>query len=299
MKMESAEIYNSLPEENYLVGKYHPQFLARGGDHLVYEIPEHSDVVVKASTFRIKDILAYNAEHGLPLDSLADDMRQDIQGELREKDDQSRQLRTYFGSEHTLSERRYLMKVPVTPDTLTEIFKGDWKGRTSSSYASDIDQAWTAVVVQQRAEGVDDPTHLSLNFEGFLEEDKYDDTAIKAILAQAEQDPALKDSLKEFISKAVSYAEETGNILAMAGKDNVIFYKKDDVWNYMLVDALPIHNEPVFKTAQEISKKIMNHEKITPHQQTLLMKALNFSRTINNIAEALGMSERLQIQEKE
>ncbi|MES2314631.1 MAG: hypothetical protein V4524_01690 [Patescibacteria group bacterium] len=299
MKAESQPVYDVLPQENNLVEKYHPKFLACGGDHLVYEIPEHPDVVVKASTFRIKDILVDNAEHGVPLDSLSDGMREFVGTELKEKDEQSRNLRNYFGNEHTLAERRFLMKVPVTGEIVADIFKDDWKGRVPPEDSLNMNEAWSSVTVQQRAEAINDPKHLSLNFEGFLEEDKYDDTAIQHILTLSENNPALRDSLKEFVSKAVSYANETGNILAMAGKDNIIFYKdpeNGEKWNYLLVDALSIHNEPVFKVAQEISLKIINGEKITPHEQTLLMKALNFTRTINNIASALGMSEHLGLQ---
>ena len=165
-------------------------------------------------------------------------------------------------------------------------------------------KAWSSVIVQQRAEAISDPGHLSLNFEGFLEDGRYDETAIQNILTLSETDSALRYSLKEFVSKAVSYANETGNILAMAGKDNVIFYKdaengdnvNDEKWNYLLVDALPIHNEPVFKISQEISHKIMNDQKISEHEKTLLKKGLNFTRTINNLAEKLGMVGRLSVQ---
>ncbi len=304
MKPESIHTYDNLPEEDYLVEKYQPKFLARGGDHLVYEVQDHPDVVIKASTFRVKDILANNVEHGIPLDSMSDDMRAQIETELKEKDEQSKALRNYFGNEHTLAERRYLMKVPVTGEILTDIFKGDWKGRIPPASSLEMKKAWSSVIVQQRAEAISDTTHLSLNFEGFLEDGKYDETAIQNILALSEIDPALRDSLKEFVSKAVSYANDTGNILAMAGKDNVIFYKEannsdnvnEEKWNYLLVDALPIHNEPVFKMSQEIARKIMDDQKITEHEKTLLKKGLNFTRTINGLAEKLGMMERSSLQ---
>ena len=306
MKPESLQTYNNLPQEDYLVEKYQPKFLARGGDHLVYEVQDHPDVVIKASTFRVKDILTSNAEHGTQLDSMSDDMRAQIEAELKEKDEQSKALRNYFGNEHTLAERRYLMKVPVTGEILTDIFKGDWKGRVPPASSLEMKKAWSSVIVQQRAEAISDPEHLSLNFEGFLEDGKYYETAIQNILKLSETDRDLKDSLKEFVGKAVSYANETGNILAMAGRYNVIFYKEakksdnvnEEKWNYLLVDALPIHNEPVFKMSQEIARKIANNKEVIPHEKTLLKKGLNFTRTINNLAEKLGMAERLTLQDK-
>jgi hypothetical protein len=237
---------------------------------------------------------------------MSDDMRAQIEAELKEKDEQSKLLRNYFGNEHTLAERRYLMKVPVTSEILTDIFKGDWNGRIPPADSLDMKKAWSSVIVQQRAEAINDPEHLSLNFEGFLEDGKYDETAIQNILKLSETDPAHMNSLKEFVSKAVSYANETGNILAMAGKDNVIFYKEaknsdnvnEEKSNYLLVDALPIHNESVFKISQEIARKIADNEDVTPHEKILLMKGSNFTRTINGLAEKLGMSERLSLQDK-
>jgi hypothetical protein len=42
--------YDILPEDHELVLRYKPKFLARGGEHLVYLVDGHPDIVIKAST---------------------------------------------------------------------------------------------------------------------------------------------------------------------------------------------------------------------------------------------------------
>ena len=40
---------------NEIIKHYKPKFLARGGEHLVYVVDGHPDIVIKASTYKIKD----------------------------------------------------------------------------------------------------------------------------------------------------------------------------------------------------------------------------------------------------
>src|SRR3989344_773478 len=43
--------------EHDLVSRYQPKFLAKGGEHIVYEVPEHPDIVVKVSTGPLKKVI--------------------------------------------------------------------------------------------------------------------------------------------------------------------------------------------------------------------------------------------------
>lgn len=328
MSIESTQPYDKLPSDNELVEHYQPRFLARGGDHLVYEVNDHPGVIIKASTFKIKDILSSNAENNLPLDSFSGDLKIGIEKEIAEKNSQIRQLRKYFGNEHTLSERRYSMKVPVTKELLDNIFQDDWQNRLPPQGSESIKEAWSAVIIQERADAVSDPDHLGLYFGGFLEERECDPEeykklneslikksiqstedierffklqdnpqthALQDVMARTENDPALKEVLEELVRKLISYAQETGNILALAGKDNIILYQQKGKWNYLLVDALPIHNEPVFREAQAILHKFTNGDEITKHDKTLLMKVMNFTRTVNGLSASLGIANRLNL----
>jgi hypothetical protein len=329
MHPESENAYNALPDDHELVEHYKPTFFARGGDHLVYTVDDHPDVVIKASSFKIKDILSENIERGNSPDALTEEQRESLEQEIAEKNAQIRQLREYFGRDHTLPERRCLMKVPITKTLLDEIFVGDWKNRKTPTAAEQVSELWSTVIVQKRAEEIDDPNHLSFHFGSFLEErppldpeeyNKLNDVFISlkkedpalaeqlfslqdnpethnltAAIERAKTDPQLAQVLQELVQKMIGYAQDTGNILAMAGEDNIILHNREGQWNYLLVDALPVHNEPVFHEAQNIVRKYANSEILTKYEKTLLMKAMNFVRVTNGLAEKLGMEDRLHL----
>ncbi len=331
MNPESINIYDRLPDDHELIEKYQPKFINRGGDHLVYEVVDHPEIVIKASTFKIKDIISENAESGGELNSLSDIQRENLQKELDEKNQQIKELRQYFGKEHTLSERRYLMKVPISKQILDEIFFDDWKNRELPIGSDDLNEVWSAVIVQKYTEEISNPEHLSLNFGGFLEERGYDSAeykkindafilrhnvssedielffklqdnpekhALADIINKAESDQKLRDVLEDFITRTIKYTNETGNILALSGQDNIILYEKDGDWQYLLVDAVPVHNEPVFKDAQDAIDRYLQGEELSKHEMTLIMKSLNFTRVINGISSSLAFSDGLNLVEQ-
>lgn len=328
MNLESSSVYDNLPENSGLIEHYKPKFLARGGDHLVYTVEDHPDMVVKASTFKIKDILHENAKNNQPLDSLSEDQKTKFEKEIFDKNLQITQLREFFGREHTLSEKRYLMKIPVSNEVLREIFKDDWKKRQPPINSQTLIEAWASVAVQKKSEEILDPDHNGLSCGGFLEDREYKSSdykelnnkfcvnpthdqedrnvffnlqdnpeihAISDLLTLAVNDQGLRELMQELNKKMINYAENTGNILALAGKDNIIFYRKNDLWNYLLVDALTIHDEPVLHFAREAIHKYLNNEQLTDHEKILIIKALNFTRIVNGLALCLDIEERLNI----
>lgn len=328
MSAERLIPYNKLPVEHEAVMRYKPKFLARGGDHLVYEAEGHPDTVIKASTFKIKDVLMDNAERGLSLDAMSDEMRASLEKETEEKNAQIRQYREYFGTEHTLSERRYVMQVPVSPEIIKEIFIDDWKDRQPPHGIGEIQDTWTAAVIQKKAPEISDPNHLGLYFGGFVEDRKEQPDAteyemlnnaflgkksiasedldlffktqdnpkthaLADLVAKAQEDPMLKTAVQEIVRKSISFAEETGNILALAGEDNVILFPKEEGWNYLLVDAIPLYNDPIFKLAKEAKERSASEEDLSSQDKAYITRALNFARTMNGLAAALGLEERL------
>ncbi|MEO6536236.1 MAG: hypothetical protein ABIT47_00955 [Candidatus Paceibacterota bacterium] len=330
MSLEQPNSYNKLPAGHEAVIQYRPKFIARGGDHLVYETEGHPDTVIKASTFKLKDILMDNAERGQPLDDISDEMRSALEQELEEKNAQIRLYREYFGAKHTLSERRYLMQVPISPEIIEEIYKKDWTYRVPPQGIENIQSAWTAAVIQKKAPQISDPNHLQFSFGGFVEErtvkpdsneyaklndaflgketitpedlelffkiqDNPEIHALSDLLAKAEAEPALKEAIKDFIGKSIIFANETGNILALAGEDNVILYPQDDTWSFLLVDAIPLYNQPLYQEAKEILIRERKGEVLNKEETGFLTRGYNFVRTMNGLAAALGMTERLQL----
>jgi hypothetical protein len=328
MSLETPSPYNKLPADHEAVEKYEPTFIARGGDHLVYEAKGHPDTVIKASTFKIKDILEENEEKGLAPDALTEDTRAALEKEVFGKNAQIRLFREYFGTEHTLSERRYLMQVPISPEIIEEIFKDDHRKREAPLGIEAVRDMWTAAVIQKKAPEIADPNHLGLYFGNFLEErriqpeptdyEKLNDAflgkdtitpedlelffrtqdnpkthALADLLAKAEQDPKLKIAIADFIRKSIRFAKETGNILALAGEDNVVLSEKDGEWNYLLVDAIPLYNEPIYSEAKEAKVRVENEEELLGNDIAFIVRAKNFVRTMNGLAAALGIEDRI------
>lgn len=330
MSAERPSPYSTLPAEHEVVIKYNPRFLARGGDHLVYEAEGHPDTVIKASTFKIKDILVGNTERGLPLDSLSEETRGLLEKEVTEKNAQIRMYREHFGTEHTLPERRLLMRVPISQEIIQEIFKNGWKDRPVPEGISEINEAWSVVVIQEKAPQISDPKHRGLYFGGFIEErevqpsqsdyeqlnaaflgketitqedlelffrtqDNPDTHALADLLSSAAADSSLGAAAEDFVRKSVSFAKSTGHILALAGEDNVILYPKDDGWDYLLVDAIPLYNDPILTSAKEAQERERAGEQLSNQDKAYVTRALNFVRTMNGLAAALGMEERLPL----
>lgn len=58
------QLFNVSETGHEVVSKFHPEFLARGGEHVIYTVPEHPDVVVKAVAETITSGIRSNTEHG-------------------------------------------------------------------------------------------------------------------------------------------------------------------------------------------------------------------------------------------
>ena len=94
--------------EHELISKYQPKFLAKGGEHIIYEIPEHPDIVVKAETGLLEKIIEWNAEHGLPIDSLPEEFKPRIHEYLKQEATRHQELKKYFGADHVPSQKEGL-----------------------------------------------------------------------------------------------------------------------------------------------------------------------------------------------
>jgi hypothetical protein len=321
--------YDELPEDNELVSRYQPRFLNRGGEHLVYLVDGHPNLVIKASTYKIKDsVMSIIDRQGDVDDSvLESEAREKYEDEIKKKNEEIRQLRSSFGKEHTLKERRYLMKVPVSHELLKEIFYNDYFARVLPDSAKNINEVWTHVVVQEFTKISNDPNRLSLTYGHFLENGDVDPELYKRVtsvlvdplsiefkerdfldlqdcsrnkslsnlITMAETDNQLREQLELFVKNAIEYAERTGQILALAGEDNVLFSQENGVWDFLLVDALPNSPEPIFQIIKGLSEKISKNINLTSDDKEYLKRGINFVRIINGIARSLGLQDQLKL----
>jgi hypothetical protein len=328
--LESNPSFKRLPEDSPLIEKYKPEYLSRGGEHLVYRVPGHPDVVVKASAHKITNILSkYYATEVADTESLREKVVKDFSLEIDLKNKEAAELRAVFGKEHTLAERRYLMQVPITKEILDSLYDSDYFKRSLPESAQNVREVWTHVIVQTFTPAASDPDRLSFSFGGLIEEkvadaNRYDEITQAAlaggmvpefeekflnlqdisankdltkILNEAKTDEELHAQVSDFIKKSIQYTMQTGQVLALAGNDNVFFYMKNGHWNYTLMDVIPVPTEPIFEDSRALEEKILNGEKLSARESFLLERALNYVRVINGTAKILGLQERIELPE--
>lgn len=303
--------------EHELVTKYQPKFLAKGGEHIVYEIPGHPDIVAKVSTEILKKVISWNAEHGLPIDALATEVEPHAREYLKQETERYQQLKQYFGAGHVLGQKKILAKVPLTERILNDLYAGE--------APSAGNEAWGVVMVQRRAEELRDPEHLTL-VAGYSEksdvesktyraatehlvfgkdqEQKIDrekllavqpNDHLKSLVERADNDESLKAALVDLIGKSISYTQETGEILDLAGADNITFSQTNGKWTYRLVDALyPGEKSMVDKTKIALLNLSLGNE-IGEGERNQVMNSFNYARTINGLAEQFGVQQRVNM----
>lgn len=327
-----GEKYKVSGIESDIFTRYKPEFLGRGGDHLVYQIPKHPNLVAKASWKKVFEIFKEAQSHQADDSATRSYAENRFLPDVQQKNAEIRNLRRYFGAEHTLQERRYLMQVPVPRKIMEELFRDYYRGKKPFDRlknVQDIQDVWTTVSVQRLCKEVQDPNRLSFCFGRFPEDFPQEEAAymnitrallygvranpmptneflrfqdvspskgLTHLIESAEHIPALKNQLIDFVQKAIAYADNEGQILDLVGKDNVIFSERDRTWNYTLVDALPLAIRPVLKDL----RSYLTHpagRSLDRRRRLHFLQVINFARAINGAASAIGIDERLYLPE--
>jgi hypothetical protein len=303
--------------EHELVSKYQPKFLTKGGEHIVYEIAGHPDVVVKVSTGPLKRIIDWNIEHHLPTDLLPKEIELLACEYLAKERARYQKVKGYFGSEHVPSQKEFILKIPITEGILNALYEG--------KSPAEVSEVWGVVMVQKRVEALADPKHLAIvggySEHGEVPEDVYaiatehlvfaknpqekiekdlflkiqSPNELKALLEMAERDTNLKAVLKELIEKIISYTEDTGEIFDLVGQDNIVLSQKNGEWDYVLVDTRYPGESKMVDEAKVVLLKLSSGSEIDGHEKNILLNIFNFVRTVNGLAEQVGAQNRLNI----
>lgn len=320
--------FENIPEGTELSSRYKLHYLEQGNDHVVYEVEDHPDIVVKASTYVINDIISENQESSQPFGTLSEERRLILEEEVALKNSSIRKLREYFGNEHVLRERRFIQSVPVSREMTEEIFsKKNFFNRPKPNITEDVIEVPTIVIVQEKIVLGEKTDSISVNYGSFAErntqvdpeeyqrinqafvgnediqheqiqaaiemQNSYGQGNLDYIVALARSDSKIKECLVRFVKDAIRYSNETGNFLALAGKDNVVLQESDGNWDYLLLDALPISNMPGYEILRNCLMRFMSGEQVKDEELNLSAKVLNYVRFINILAKSLGMNERL------
>lgn len=310
--------------DHELVKKYQPKFLARGGQQVIYEIPGHLDVVAKVEVEPLIRIQQHNQKQGLPPEAMDPEILPDINAALEKKRAGYQDLRKYFGSEHVLPSRNYLIKVPMTPkmmDWLYVIYANT--GPYPSEAVRQAREVWAILEIQRRAPELENPDRLGfashyienevsdseryrritaalleLDPSAHYVQQEFDALMIPStqdLLKAADADPKLAETLRDLTRRTIQYANETKTILDLASGDNLpVFKKPDGSWTYRLVDALYPDSSEMLSLARDAALKATRGEvEMGDPEWFYLHNAVNFVRFINGLARRFGVEGQI------
>src|SRR3989344_3563845 len=140
--------------DHNIVRRYHPKFLVMGGEHIVYEVPSHPNIVLKVVSESIRRSINWNLKRGNVADDFSEDLSILIQDYLQRESKRYEQLKEYFGRENVVNQKKFFVKLPVTEEILDTLYRHKPPTLTK--------EAWGITTVQKRAEGVYDDNRMTL-----------------------------------------------------------------------------------------------------------------------------------------
>jgi hypothetical protein len=301
--------------------QYAPEFYAKGAEQLVYKIPGHPDIVIKAQIAPMRHVIsmieAANPNADVEMKILQYGKEINAQANNRHKE-----LRDHFGK-HVLPQRCIFMKVPVTQGILNRVYP-------NSRTLPNIYETWTLVTIQRYADAVtwngklgvqcgyveredlqgkseheigtkceeykrvtdhlvfQKNPHQKLGIEEFLGVQKH--PSLRMLIERSNQDSNLRFALTRFLVDMIKFTNETDEFIDLAGRDNVLFHQNDGVWTYTLIDPLVSQGKIIRRVRSAISNNI-----IDATSRRLLLHILNYIRTVNGLAEQLSIKERVDV----
>ncbi len=301
-------------EQEEVIKKYKPRFLSAGSHQLVFEFPEHESVVGKVDKELLARILKYNLQRNFPTDTKPP--KEVIDRTLKEERERFDKLRSVFGH-HVLKQRSYFLPLPVNRDLIDHAVSD----RVARLMLETPVKTWALVRIQEKMPQQARSSGRSLNFR-YAEDDRklspeiY--TALNAALLDGEgrlekplehpsfkplnwvegnqEDESMQVALVDFINRAVEYTKRYGEIIDLAGSDNVSFYPKEGEWNYALID--PLERKNGFRDARRDMEKLLNGETVKGEAWNRLLNAVNYTRTINALSHSVGMENQLKLSDR-
>ncbi|MDQ7815226.1 MAG: hypothetical protein RDU25_05500 [Patescibacteria group bacterium] len=309
--------------DTVLAGQKHwPYLAAKGGEHLVFSFddPRLQGIVYKVNYFESLPLLTAWYEGEDAMERKLDLMRE----EMDQRTAKLNQMRDYFGFNAVPPQRFVIKKLPVT-DSLIMALKAE-----RLVQGMDLPKelpVWTCV--QRKIKKPEGQTY-SLN--GYYPESKvkfgrswsredietYDaahDVLFGGPLSELDQasqekwvlleypellplwqakigDPVFKKELQQVVKKLIAYTQETGELMELAGAENLVLLKEKAGWQVKLFDALPMKGVSM-ESLRGITAKLKSGRSLTLQQRYVAMNGLNTLRFINALALIAEVPERM------
>jgi hypothetical protein len=301
-----------------LVSKYKPKFLGYGGEHVVFSLPGHPNVVAKVHKGSLEGSVQRYVEDGQGFDVVPEGFEEAKAVFLQKERAVQKNLQKHFG-DAIPRERPVGMRVPVTIPILEASIDRD----LARAVPDDVHEVLALVRIQERApEAALSPEAVQTSFQYLeknvdLDQDVYasitamlhDGTELfdeevlpnvmkgsDAFVRQLSEEPGLAKVIRDFAEHAIGYSEETGELLDLAGPGNVIFYQEDDAWKCLMIDA-KYPDRDRFTQAQEQMQRFLDGESLTDEQANWILNALAYVRSINATLALTGSEKRLRLVE--
>lgn len=312
------------PNDHRLYKRYQPKLAGHGGEQAVYVVPRFPHQVIKVNFRLLKPLLDQYPLPETPAQEKA--LLQKLGGEVLGQQAAYERLVSIFGREHLLAERVTKMRLPVT-QALVEDVLGESAPNLPDSGVNfpfvvriqelvpqyildtglDMRSGYAEKHINDSLEKEsyargslrwlsDEPDDTPFDPELFLE--CQGSTALANLINVAKTEPALKLVIVDFLEKAMEYTRVTGLILDLAGENNVVFFQDAETkeWDYRLIDAsFPDRTKGQIGIATGALENYIDREKLTEIEYMALYNALNYTRTVNGLADAMGMSERINL----
>ncbi len=314
-----------------LPDKHEPRFLARGGEHLVFDFedPKHRGIVYKV-----------NYQESMPairakMSGDPERLKKEVAG-LKEKIAQRReitaQIRRYFGYNAVPAQQYQLREVPVSREIIHQLRPN------LASEVKDIESAPALVLAQRKKESLTDPAAQRISLTSYYPEASgrfyrtqdimarvdYDAAhdilagkgrsdlsseaqreavlraypALWPLMQEAKYDPALFEKLRDTAGEMAHFIQDTGIPLELAGKDNVVLVKDKKGWELLMPDALPLGDYSVIDLEIAI-ERLKRGEELTPRLRGVALNVLNSVRVANALALLTDAPERVRVPELE
>lgn len=302
--------------ENNDVSKYKPKFLGMGAEQMVFGLEGKENSVVKVNVGMLYRFLhQFNPETNEV--EINQEQQRKIDDFIQLDRERAKTMRKYFGR-HYLMERAMTMNVPVTKALLGEAYTD--QDRFVQTFPSGEIELPSIVRIQEKAPKAMQESSASFNF-SYLETEQIsvgdyeklnamliDQTEpfdlsfykqntsqeLTLLLQNLESDEQLRETIKAFLEQVIEYVEKTGEVLDIAGEDNVQFYKEGDTWDYVLLDA-KYPKPDLVRQAQEFLQNLVDGKEVKEWHLWVIGNYVNFLRTMNAFAELVGLEKRLHI----
>lgn len=292
----------------YLIEHYEPQFLGEGGNHIVFSSPKHPTVVVKVDKGLLKKTEDYLAQRHI--DTPDAELLQYAQTFMDQYRSRVEELKAFFPPLSVLNERLFFTQIPLPDErkndgTRTVKEKMGWGiVRVQDRIPTDFDHVVSLDSPYPEKRKVDqrDPVRYWKTTEALLKGEDCDTTdcswiqpRLQFYIGRAANDPIFRSALTDFLERAITFTEKTGQLLDLVGGDNLVFLHTASArsWRFLLVDVLPTRALTA-SDALDALQRFKQGEEFNQEIRSKILNGLHWTRCINGLASGLGMPQRIR-----